>query len=152
MTHKELVNIAMKVIKRKEPGLGAKLAFAELVTECSSRETPDAMGFTGNQTILIECKASRSDFLRDAHKLARRAPGQGMGLYRWYLCPWGVITPGELPEKWGLIWHVQKTKVEIIKQAEWQNSNANAERDFLYSVVRRMQTNKEEGNGEDHTN
>ena len=139
MTHQEIVAVAMKIVKRRQDGLGAKLAFAELVTECSSRETPDVMGFAGNQTILIECKASRSDFLRDAHKLARRTPEQGMGRYRWYLCPWGIITPEDIPEKWGLIWHVQKSKIEIIKQAEWQNSNANSERDFLYSVVRRIQ-------------
>jgi hypothetical protein len=81
---------------------GCAFALTELVTYAG--ETPDAIGWKGNSTLLVECKASRSDFLSDKKKRFRRDPAQGMGAFRFFMCPHDLIQPHELPEKWGLVW------------------------------------------------
>jgi hypothetical protein len=92
----------------------------------SNREIPDAIGWLrSGVSLLIECKASRGDFLSDAVKPSRRsgkasAPSspaptapkpeiqpprktEGLGAYRFYLAPSGLLAPDEIPEGWGLL-------------------------------------------------
>ena len=58
----------------------------EFATEAD--ENPDVIGWAlGAGSILIECKLSRSDFIKDAAKIVRRNPRAGMGHRRYYLCP-----------------------------------------------------------------
>lgn len=66
-------------------------------------ERVDALLFCSGYSYLIETKISRSDFLADAKKPFRQDATQGVGDYRYYACPEGLIKPDELPEKWGLI-------------------------------------------------
>ena len=66
-------------------------------------ERCDAVLFTSNASFVIETKISRSDFLADFKK-NHRQEGFGIGNYRYYACPSGLIKPEELPEKWGLIY------------------------------------------------
>src|SRR5664279_4532997 len=55
-------------------------------------ENPDVIGWVpGADSVLIECKLTRADFLRDATKAVRRNPRAGMGQRRYYLCPPDVI-------------------------------------------------------------
>ena len=72
-------------------------------------ERPDAIGWSSYQQIstVVECKATRSDFLADKAKEHRR-DGRGMGIRRYYMAPRGVIFPEDLaadswPEKWGYL-------------------------------------------------
>lgn len=53
---------------------------------------------------VVESKVSRADFLADAKKSFRKNPEEGVGNYRYYACPEGLIKPEELPPKWGLIY------------------------------------------------
>jgi hypothetical protein len=66
-------------------------------------ERPDVIGWRDSLSILIECKASRADFLQDAKKPFRLNPEEGMGDWRFYLAPQGVIAVEELPPGWGLL-------------------------------------------------
>lgn len=52
-------------------------------------------------TVLVECKVSRADFLADKAKPHRHAGG--VGNWRYFLAPEGLIAPDELPAKWGLV-------------------------------------------------
>jgi hypothetical protein len=62
-THKELVEIAYKwILKNGSVGVAVK----ELYSLAS--EIPDVIGFGGWESVVIECKASRSDFLADKKK------------------------------------------------------------------------------------
>ncbi|MBM3216252.1 hypothetical protein FJZ36_15220 [Candidatus Poribacteria bacterium] len=67
-------------------------------------ERADAIGFKLDGSLvlstLIEVKLTRQDFLADRHKAARL--GIGMGVYRYYFAPKGVIAPDEL-DRWGLV-------------------------------------------------
>ena len=76
---------------------------------CSTREQPDAIGWRDGVSILIECKASRADFLSDKNKPFRSDPESGMGDWRFYLCPKDVIRPEDLPPGWGLLYATEKT-------------------------------------------
>ena len=66
-------------------------------------ERCDAILFDSGSSYMIETKISRSDFLADFKK-DHRQEGRGVGNYRYYACPTGLIKPEELPDKWGLIY------------------------------------------------
>ena len=71
---------------------------------CATGEVPDVIGWKAScQSVLIECKVSRADFLADAHKPCRSQPEQALGSKRLYLAPAGMITPSELPKQRGLL-------------------------------------------------
>lgn len=135
MTHAELV-------KRAERWLSQSMGCGFVLTELSSlaREIPDAIGFKKSWSYLIECKASRSDFLADRHKGFRKAHEQGMGNYRFYMTPPGLIGVDELPDQWGLL-EVHKTVVRTVRKATGFLSYKVAfnDRRVLCSALRRVQ-------------
>jgi hypothetical protein len=104
-THKQIVEIAYKWLL-KNGGVG--VAFKELKS-CAD-EIPDVIGFDSYQSILIECKVSRSDFLQDKNKPHR---AKGMGNWKYFCCPKGLIKKEELPDKWGLIYVDEQGKARI---------------------------------------
>ena len=78
-----------------------------------SREHPDVLGFRSTCSAMIEVKISRSDFIADRKKPERKAGG--LGIYRFYLCPEGMIKPDELPPRWGLLYAKGRSVVSIVK-------------------------------------
>lgn len=129
MTHSELVCRALKWATPR-----TSFSFAELCTYAG--EFPDVWGMGGSGSILIECKASRSDFLVDGKKWFRRNPEQGMGNLRYFMCQPDLIRPEEIPEKWGLLYCLPKT-VRVVVKALPQEAALERERSFLSSIVRR---------------
>lgn len=112
-----------------------------------SGELPDAIGFRNGTSCLIEVKVSRSDFLADKKKPFRAEPSLGMGDWRFYLCPKGLIKPEELPEGWGLLYATTKQIKKVCgfpPNTQWYTSkpftaNKQSECDFMYGALRRMQ-------------
>lgn len=110
-------------MKRAEAWLrgtqGCSVVLCELVT--AAGETPDAIGWKTGASTLIECKISRADFFRDKDKLHHRA-GVGMGTYRYYMVPAGLIKREEVPPMWGLLEvgprAVKKTKSATTRSKE----------------------------------
>lgn len=85
------------------------VVITDLVT--GAGEIPDAIGWKNGHSILIECKASRADFLADRHKPFRRESVRGMGDGRYFCVPKGMIQVEELPQGWGLLeWTGKKLK------------------------------------------
>lgn len=103
-------------------------------------ENPDVIGWASEaDSVLIECKLTRSDFLRDAEKSVRRSPRTGMGKRRYYLCPAEVIQLKDLPPKWGLLW-ISGNQVTVKREARGHpERNLLAEVRFLSSMLRRAQ-------------
>ena len=103
-------------------------------------ENPDVIGWaSGADSILIECKSTRSDFLRDATKTVRKNSRAGMGRRRYYLCPPEVIQVKDLPPKWGLLW-TARGQVVVKREARGHpERNLVAEVRFLGSMLRRAQ-------------
>lgn len=129
---------------------GCGVVVADLVANTASGERPDLIGWRGGDTvpvsILVEAKVSRSDFRADAAKHFRE-PGRGMGDWRFYLAPQGLIQVSELPEGWGLI---ELSGNRILKthgvpaNTQWPShapflGNKNPEMEVLYSGLRRCQ-------------
>lgn len=148
MTHADLVKIAERWLRNSR---GCSAVLTELVTLES--ETPDAIGFGAGVSQLVECKTSRSDFLADAKKHFRQHPWLGVGTFRTYLCPEGIIQPKDLPEKWGLVWVNAKGKTKQLvgpkgniwesqKDFYFDEKNLRAEWTMLISAVRRQQERK----------
>ena len=98
--HKELVAVAAAQLKRWR----CMPICTEMVTQNRSGEIPDAIGWTARASILIECKASRSDFLADRDKLFRYIlPDRGVGDFRFYFTnPGVIINENEIPNGWGV--------------------------------------------------
>lgn len=107
-THRQLCDLAVNWLKRpaSRSGPGCQVAFSESRGDWTG-ETPDAIGFRAavhnEAAVVVEVKVSRSDFLADARKPHRVDPAIGMGTYRYFMAPQGLIVPSELPSKWGLI-------------------------------------------------
>ncbi len=157
MNHDELSSLACRWLKRaySANGPGCKVALTE-VGGLYGGERADAWGYRwgfDGGSVLVEVKTSRSDFLADAKKPHRNGEKLGMGLYRYYLCPEGIIQLEDLPEGWGLLWvnkrghvkvlagHVQllKSWKERDRVTEWQHEyNKNLELDLLAHTLSRV--------------
>lgn len=141
MTHTECVLAAARWLDGK-----CQVVLPEFFTHNS--ELPDAIGFTayGRNSHMIECKVSRGDFLKDKKKLFRQWPEQGMGNFRYYCCPKGMIKLEEVPGNWGLIYIYEPKefdeehalpKARMVKRPLFQNRNMDAEHHLLFYYARR---------------
>jgi hypothetical protein len=109
MTHAKLVFLAVEWLRRYRCGV----VLSEQA--CVSGEMPDAIGWKkACHSVLVECKASRPDFLVDRDKPCRLRPETGVGCERYYLAPKGLIRIEELPVGWGLL-EVCGRQIEKVK-------------------------------------
>lgn len=155
-THADLIKAGYKWLMTKA---NCGVAFRELRTYANG-EYPDVIGFQGHASYLIEVKISRSDFLCDKKKPFRKNPTRGMGTYRYYMCPPGLIKIEDLPEGWGLLYCDVKNRVKCVynpynsyiavppshpresplRHPGWHTTkNQKAELAFMYSALRRLQ-------------
>jgi hypothetical protein len=134
MTHDELVNRAAAWLYNRE-------RCGVVITEMSSgaRECPDAIGWIGTQSILVECKTSRSDFTRDKAKWFRDATWSksSMGNLRYFLAPKGIIKVDELPPQWGLL-EATASGITPVVPATPFNGSRSEETVLLCSALRRI--------------
>ncbi len=149
ISHAALVARAEKWLRTT---VGCNPVFSEFVTSIS--EIPDAIGWKfGCLSILVECKATRSDFLADRKKFSRRAPDYGIGDRRYYMTPPGLVAAEEVPDGWGLLYATPRC-VEVVRfscvngearkyKNEWWfgpapfKSNKHHEMKMLVSALRR---------------
>ena len=107
-SHQDLCSLAVNWLKRApgRSGPACQVAFSEAKGSWSG-EIPDAIGFRtaveDEGSVVVEVKVSRADYLADRGKAHRQVPALGMGLYRYYMAPVGVIAAHELPSGWGLV-------------------------------------------------
>ena len=140
VTHTELVARAAKWLGSQ----GCVAVVTEMVTK--NRETPDALGWaSATKTVLIECKTSRSDFLADRRKGFRKDPVRGMGLYRYYMVPRGLVTVDDLPEGWGLLEVTANKVFVVLKPRRFLKRNTQGETRMMISALRRLGLTAVEG-------
>ncbi|WP_083858497.1 GIY-YIG nuclease family protein [Psychroflexus torquis] len=99
-------------------------------------EQPDVIGWADFCNVMIEVKVGKGNFIKDCKKPFRKCSEKGVGEYRYYFCPSGLIKESELPENWGLLYLNDENKIEIIKVALIQEANLKAERNILISLIR----------------
>lgn len=133
-THGELVVKAAQYLRRTHA-----LVLTEMSGGCG--EEADAIGWGANgSSTIIECKASRSDFLSDKNKRFRRFSNEGMGAMRYYLANKGVIDVEELPQSWGLI-EPSGRGLKVLRRSVIQEYNIRGEKISLISAIRRIGLN-----------
>jgi hypothetical protein len=73
---------------------------------------------------------------------------KGMGNYRSYLCPEGLIVPGDIPDGWGLIWYSPhkggafRVKVQP-KELPTEEVNHHGGASYMFVIMKRMIENIE---------
>ena len=113
MTHDELCERAARWLRNTKK---CRLVLQEVVSYAG--EIPDAIGWQASTgfSILVECKVSRGDYLRDAKKWARGSL-HSIGQMRFYMTPPGLLCVDELPEGWGLL-EVHGRSVRVLRDVQ----------------------------------
>jgi hypothetical protein len=143
LTHDNLCLLAEKFLVKNAFGVVFHDKFKAYT---NTGEQPDCLGFRSGVSCLIECKTSRSDFLVDKRKKFRVDPLLGMGDWRFFLTPTGLIRVEELPAGWGLLETDGKRVSKVFgfpTNTGWFGDkpftgNKQAECDYMYSACRRM--------------
>ncbi len=129
-THDELIKRQLNQLRYKNPWA---ITLVEQGNATNS-EIADIIVIEPNKaSTLYEMKASRGDFLSDKKKVFREHPEQGMGNFRYYVCPKGLIDVSEIPEHWGLLW-VYPSQIRTIRKATWQECDVEAEQRIVISM------------------
>lgn len=139
MTHVELVARAARWLAAR----GNSLVITEMAT---TGETPDAIGWHGSLTTLIECKADRRDWRCDVKKPFRPRPEgvppglNGMGARRYLMCEPGVIPEAEVYPGWGLLVVSGRSVRRVLESKLFKDSlrNWRGEMLLLHSACRRL--------------
>lgn len=155
-SHKELCEIGAKWASRSKSQSGPGCLFSVCETKTGyTGEAPDVIGWrvaygpeAGFDSILIECKATTADFYADAKKPFRIDPSKGVGVYRYFLAPKGVIPIDRLPKNWGLIEVNERGHIKVLaghvlaKYADehlWRfQTNQHAEHSILCATLCRV--------------
>lgn len=143
-SHRELCSLAVNWLQRApgRSGPACQMAFSEAKGGWNG-EIPDAIGFRtaaeDEGSVVVEVKVSRADYLADRVKGHRQNGTLGMGLYRYFMAPEGMIGVQELPAGWGLVEVSSKGVLHVlaghvtVKRAEqvvWRHGRA-IEREWL---------------------
>lgn len=131
MTHADLVSVAAKWLSGH---CKCSVVLTELAT---TGETPDAIGWCGTHSTLVECKTSMADFMADASKFFRRNPEEGLGQCRYFLALPGVIPCESLPAGWGLL-ELIASKVRKVRPSALHVAHHRHEIGLLLSTLRRI--------------
>ncbi len=138
LSHAQLVSRAVDWLRRR---YGCGIILSEQY--CATGEVPDAIGWKGVcRSVLVECKATRADFLADAVKPFRLKPQEGLGCERFYLAPPGLIAPDELPRHWGLLACTRREVKLVIKPSRQDQRTAIGlmkEMNLLLASLRRVE-------------
>jgi hypothetical protein len=134
MTHEDLRKLAVHwlTISKK-----CTVVLSEIVTYAA--QIPDAIGWKQGCSTLVECKVSRSDFLRDKDKCHQRSDATP-GIRRFYLTPPGLLQIDDLPEGWGLL-EAREKYVKVMRDSSDFAMTDRAMRDeiaMLVSALRRV--------------
>lgn len=140
--HDNLVSVASKWLKNS---CGCSVVMEEPVCWNSTGETPDAIGFRSFGSILVECKTSRSDFMREKKKRFRQSDmsEKCLGNFRFYLVDEMFVSEDDIPEGWGL-YLLEGKKVVHKFGTKWSNAKRppfesyfEGERALLFSALRK---------------
>lgn len=101
------------------------------------KERPDVVGFSSSAPpVLIEVKTSTSDFKADADKFVRKWPDRGIGAFRFYCTPAGLVKKENLPAGWGLL-EYEGGKISIAQESGYFEHSFMCEQKLLLSILRR---------------
>ncbi|MBU2723882.1 hypothetical protein [Acidithiobacillus ferridurans] len=119
MMHKDLCALARTWLQRPASRSGPGCAVA--VSESGNwvnKEVVDAIGWRpyGERagSVLVEAKTSRSDFFADRAKKHRANSERGVGKYRYFMAPEGLLRMDEIPPQWGFITVNRRGHIKVV--------------------------------------
>lgn len=136
MTHNDITRECAKWLKKHKQNIiipNCSIVIKELKSPTKTGEIPDIIGWCSWASVLIEVKVSKSDFKKDFNKPFRKEYNLGMGNFKYYICPSGLINKEEIPDKWGLLYY-EKGNISIIKKAMNHIPNLESERALLITL------------------
>lgn len=131
LTHNDLVEIAREWLTKTCP-----VVITEMASNIS--EIPDAIGWAGAKSIVIECKLSVADFKSHKRKIKARSIHKGMGQYQYILAPKGLLNKADIPTVMGFLEYDGKKVYQTIKAKHRVHYDAKGERILLCSALRRI--------------
>ena len=134
MTHAERVKRAAAWLRREHSVVITEMAAMD------AHEEPDAIGFRGGSTTLIECKATRADFRADQKKVCRipRMAYLCLGERRYYATPKGLLAVDELLPGWGLLEVSGRGLSVRVGSTVFRERSVRGELGLLVSTLRRI--------------
>lgn len=129
ISHEQLVELAASWLRKRCPIVVTQLA--------TTGEEPDAIGWHGSFSTLIECKSSLEDFRADAKKHFRRFAELGIGQHRFFLTEAGLIKPQLVPDGWGLL-EITGKKIRQVRESHLFEADGRHEIRILLSCLRRI--------------
>lgn len=129
MTHDEIADFGAHYLRRN----GYKFSCSNL-TSAIHGEQPDVLGIAAfGKSIVLEAKVSRSDFKADLKKPWRKDPLMGMGDYRVYVTPKGLLRPEEVPYGW-MLWEVHGKSKPVMKVIKGMKKRSVKDRSWSTTV------------------
>ena len=130
------------LVERAARWLAGSKKCSIVITEMGSAasEIPDAIGWNGAHSTLVECKTSKSDFKNDKWKIGRRDPKYGMGNKRYYLVPPELVDFAieNRADGWGVLKAMKKSCWARHPSQAFQDVAKNREMLLLISSIRRI--------------
>lgn len=135
--HQRIQVAVSRWLRRQQGGPHRRSACSVVLTDlvAVTRETPDVIGWNSILSVLVEVKASRADFLRDAKKTHRLV--RGMGTRRYFAAPAGMLWADEIPVGWGLLAVTERGVVMVTKESIESVPDRREEIILLVSALRR---------------
>jgi len=130
LTHDDLIKIAKKWLWKR-----CVVVVTEMKIAREEPEVVDAIGWEyGGWSMVVECKTTRADFLREKRKRHHKEKEGGMGNKKYFLMPKGLITTDDLPTGWGLLECVDKKRTPTIIRYPLLKEDINHGREILLLV------------------
>lgn len=134
MKHALQVKLACRWLKKN---VGCAVVLAEPGGRFDP-EHPDAIGWRlDGYCYVVECKATRKDFLEDWRPDRKdfRRNNSGLGHFRYYMANPGIVSPSELDEKgWGLLETLPKN-INLLRSSAIFDTNRDAEMRLILSSI-----------------
>ena len=136
LRHEELLKTAAKFIKNKGLAHFGKSPYV-VCNYNDAMEPIDVFGFGGSCTQVIKVITTHMELNLDLERAYRKCPKYGVGEFRSYLCPNGLLNKEDIPKNWGLLWCDNKGKIIEILNPQKQEENKAQEAKIIKSLLRR---------------
>jgi len=140
MTHSDLQKIAVKyLLHRDTPNMDLKCQFAIQDANSMYGEIADVYGLSSSYNVLVEVKSNQPDLKADAKKKCRQPDSVGLGMYRYYFFPKGLINGADVRLDWGILeYDIVNKKVEVVRNSSKFVESVRKADAIKYSIIRKL--------------
>jgi len=140
LTHNELQQVAVKyLLHKKTPNMDIKCQYTIQNANSMYGEIADVYGLSSSYNVLIEVKSNYPDFLVDENKRCRQPDSVGLGHYRYYFFPKGLINGANVRLDWGILeYDIVNKKVDVVRKSLKFVESVRKADAIKYSIIRKL--------------